>query len=127
MNLPVALRFVLVGLANSAVGLLIMVLCGEWLGWSPYAANAAGYAAGLAFGFALNRGWTFGDGRRATVTAPRYVLAFGVSYGLNLAVLATGLRLLALPAVLAQAVALATYSLVFFLMCRYFVFSPTTN
>ena len=70
----------------------------------------------------LNRSWTFGDRRRATITAPRYVIAFGISYGANLAVLAAGLHLLSLPATLAQAVALPTYSVVFYLLCRHFVF-----
>jgi putative flippase GtrA len=122
MTALTALRFVLTGVANTAVGLLVIVLCAQWLGWSPYAANAAGYVAGLALGYLLNRGWTFGDQRRATVTAPRYVIAFAIAYGANVAVLAAGLHALALPAPLAQALALTTYSVVFFLLCRYFVF-----
>jgi hypothetical protein len=58
---------------------------------------------------------------RAVITAPRYLVAFGISYGANLAVLAGGLQL-SLPVILAQAAALSTYSVVFFLLCRYFVF-----
>jgi putative flippase GtrA len=124
MNLRIARRFVLTGLANTVLGLLTIYACAELLGWSPYLANAMGYAVGLSVGFVLNRGWTFGDRRRTAVTAPRYVAAFGISYGANLAVLAAGLRLLSLPATLAQAAALATYSLIFYLLCRYFVFEP---
>ena len=124
MSLRIAVRFLLTGLVNVAVGLTTIIVCAELLGWSPYLANAAGYVVGLTTGFVLNRSWTFGDRRRATVTAPRYVMAFGISYGANLAVLAAGLRLLSLPATLAQAAALATYSLVFYLLCRYFVFEP---
>jgi putative flippase GtrA len=117
-----ALRFLLTGVANTAIGLLVVIACAHWLGWSPYVANAAGYAAGFAFGFVLNRGWTFGDRRKMAVTAPRYALAFVLSYAANLAVLATTLHVLAWPAALAQALALSTYSLMFFLLCRYFVF-----
>jgi putative flippase GtrA len=112
-----------VGLLNTALGLLVVVLCAEGLGWSPYFANAAGYAAGLAFGFAVNRVWTFGDQRRATVTAPRYLLAFGVSYSANLVVLAVMLRS-GLDPTVSQGLALTTYSAVFFLTCRFFVFVP---
>jgi putative flippase GtrA len=122
MSPGTATRFVITGVANTAVGFTTIFVCAELLGWSPYLANAAGYAVGLAFGFVLNRSWTFGDRRHATVTAPRYVIAFGVSYGANLAMLAAGLRLLSLPPILAQAAALATYSLIFYLLCRYFVF-----
>jgi putative flippase GtrA len=117
-----ALRFLLTGLANTALGLLVVIACAQGLGWSPYVSNATGYAAGLAFGFVLNRGWTFGDRRKLTVTAPRYVVAFAISYAANLLVLAAGLHALALPESIAQALALSTYSLVFFLLCRYFVF-----
>jgi putative flippase GtrA len=120
MNLRIGLRFLLTGAANTAVGLLVVSLC-QWAGGSPYVANAVGYAAGLAFGFVMNRTWTFGDRRRAVITAPRYLVAFGISYGANLAVLAGGLQL-SLPVILAQAAALSTYSVVFFLLCRYFVF-----
>jgi putative flippase GtrA len=127
MRVRIALRFLLAGLANTAVGLLVVSICGEWLGWSPYVANAVGYTAGLAFGFVVNRVWTFGDRRRAAITAPRYVIAFGISYGANLAVLTVGLSVLSLPPTIAQAAALSTYSLVFFLLCRYFVFEPDSG
>jgi putative flippase GtrA len=127
MNAAIALRFLLVGLLNTAVGLLVVTICGEWLGWSPYLANAVGYAAGLAFGFVMNRVWTFADRRRAAITAPRYLIAFGISYGANLVVLAGGLRVLSLPTTISQAAALSTYSLVFFLLCRYFVFEPASS
>jgi putative flippase GtrA len=123
----VALRFLLAGIANTAVGLLVVIACAQGLGWSPYAANAAGYVAGLTIGFLLNRGWTFADRRKVMATAPRYALAFAISYAANLAALATGLHVMALPAALAQALALSTYSLLFFLLCRYFVFAARAD
>lgn len=122
MSALAALRFLVTGVANTALGLLVVIACAHWLGWSPYAANATGYAAGLAFGFVVNRGWTFGDRRKVAITAPRYVLAFAISYAANLAVLTAALQLVAVPTAFAQALALSTYSLVFFLLCRYFVF-----
>ena len=127
MKLGLALRFVLTGLANTAVGVLVVVICSEVFGWSPYLANAGGYAAGLAFGFVMNRVWTFGDRRHAAITAPRYLIAFGIAYGLNLLVLTGGLHWLSLPATIAQAAALSTYSVVFFLLCRYYVFETRSG
>jgi putative flippase GtrA len=126
MSMRIAMRFVLVGVVNTAVGLLVVIACSEGLGWSPYLSNGVGYAAGLAFGFLMNHVWTFGDRRHAVITAPRYLIAFGISYGLNLLVLAAGLRLLSLPTTIAQAVALSTYSLVFFVLCRHFVFERSS-
>lgn len=118
-------RFLVTGIANTAVGLAVIVFCAEVLGFSAYLANAMGYAAGLALGFALNRNWTFGDRQGLRRTAPRYLAAFAVSYAMNLLVLTVCLRLLQLPAVFAQAAALATYSVVFYLLCRLLVFGST--
>jgi putative flippase GtrA len=126
MNARMAMRFLLVGVANTAVGLLVVVSCAQWFGWPPFAANGAGYAAGLGFGFILNRGWTFGDRRQVTITAPRYLMSFALSYAANAAVLAAGLDL-ALSAPVAQMLALSTYSVVFFLLSRYFVFTAGTT
>ena len=123
MSATTALRFVLSGVANTALGLLVVIVCARELGWSPYIANATGYAAGLTCGFLLNRGWTFDDRRKIAVTGPRYVLAFAISYATNLAVLTAALHTPALPAAMAQTLALSSYSIVFFLLCRYFVFA----
>ena len=52
------LRYSLVGLLNTALGLL--VIWGLMLaGFGPYSANVAGYAVGLVLSFFLNRAWTF--------------------------------------------------------------------
>src|SRR3546814_14358749 len=55
------------------------------MGAGDYTANAAGYAAGLALSYMLNRSWTF------AVTQPvnpselaRFLAAFAVSYAANL-------------------------------------------
>jgi putative flippase GtrA len=117
-----ALRFGATGVLNTVVGLIGVIAARELAGLSEYGANAFGYAVGLSFGFLMNRSWTFADRRKIAVTAPRYVLSFLISYGANLAVLATALGVLGIPANLAQAGALATYSIVFFVLCRWFVF-----
>jgi putative flippase GtrA len=116
-----AVRFAVVGVLNTVVGLLVIVAARE-LGLSDYTANAVGYAAGLTSGFAVNRGWTFQDRANLRATAPRYLAAFAVSYGANLLILAAGLDAFHLHPNLAQACALATYSIVFFVTCRAFVF-----
>jgi putative flippase GtrA len=117
-----ALRFGATGVLNTVVGLLGVIIARELAGLSEYAANACGYAVGLAFGFVMNRGWTFADRSHIAVTAPRYALAFLISYGANLAVLTVSLGALGAPPNLAQTFALATYSAVFFVLCRCFVF-----
>jgi putative flippase GtrA len=117
-----ALKFAVTGVLNTVVGLAFIIGSRELLGWSEYAANAIGYAAGLTFGFAMNRGWTFthrGDLRRSV---PRYLLAFAIAYSANLFMLAACLNTLRLHGNLAQACAMVTYSAIFFVLCRVFVF-----
>src|SRR3546814_3131161 len=78
------IRFGLVGLLNTAVGFAV-ILVALGMGAGDYTANAAGYAAGLALSYMLNRSWTF------AVTQPvnpselaRFLAAFAVSYAANL-------------------------------------------
>ena len=117
-----ALRFAIAGVANTLVGLAVVVCTSKLLGFNAYAANAAGYAAGLTFGYVLNRTWSFRDTARVRLTAPRYLLAFALSYGANLLVLVLGTEILGWPELAAQAAALTTYSVAFFVLCRWFVF-----
>lgn len=116
-------RFLLTGLVNTAVGLAAVALARDMIFESEYLANLFGFMAGLICGFILNRLWTFGDRRKASVAAPRYLIAFATSYLTNLLLLTIGLNALKLPGNAAQAVALIGYSVVFFVLCRQFVFS----
>lgn len=116
------LRYLSVGVLNTLVGLSVI-----WglilLGAPPVPANLGGYVAGLMIAFFLNRAWTF----RATARprqALRYIAAFGLAYGINLAILTVGLALLDLHGFLAQLPALAGYTVSFFLLCKFFVFGP---
>lgn len=115
-------RFLLTGIANTAVGLAAVILARKIPGASEYSANLVGFAAGLACGFILNRWWTFQDRRKITVAVPRYLTAFVISYLVNLLLLTICLNALKLPHNIAQAASLITYSVTFFLLCHRFVF-----
>ena len=116
-------RFAAVGVLNTFVGYAIIVAALS-LGASDYVANALGYSAGLLLGFILHRGWSFGgkgeQGRRAAI---RYGLAFGLAYSANIAVVSLGRRLGMIDLPVTHLVAMASYSLVFFLLARYYVFA----
>ncbi len=115
------LRFVAVGIVNTVVGLATVLAASAWFGANAFVANAAGLLAGFIIGYQLNRLWTFRSARAVAMTAPRYLLAFGLSYSFNLVLLAFALRAGMHP-ILAQGVALVAYSLAFFLLCRLMVF-----
>lgn len=116
------LRFGVVGLVNTALGYAV-ILTGLALGWGDIASNAAGYAAGLLAGFALNRRWTFRNGAGSRMSeGRRYVLVFLIAYCANLAVLALARSLGFVESPLAQLAGLCTYSALFYLGSSRYVF-----
>lgn len=120
-------RFALTGLANSAVGWAV-IFGGLWAGLSGYAANAAGYAVGLMLSFTLNRGFVFGvRGEISGREVARFLAAFGVAYGCNLAVLVAAQSVLGADNPLAQLPAIAAYVVIFFLLSQRFVFRPAAS
>ncbi len=118
------LRFVLTGLANSAVGWAV-IFGGLWAGLSGLVANAAGYGVGLILSFTLNRRFVFGVGGAVSGReVARFLAAFGVAYGVNVAVLMAAQGVLGEGSPLAQLPALAAYVAVFFVLSQWFVFRP---
>lgn len=117
-----AFRFCVVGLVNTVAGLVVIVFAAEAFGAEAYFSNAAGLLAGIVIGYQLNRHWTFASQERASVTAPRYLLAFAGAYMTNIAVLTAGLSWFTIQPLIAHATALLAYSIVFYLLCRRVVF-----
>jgi len=116
-------RYLLVGIANTGVGYSVILVLQLGLGAPALAANAAGYAAGWALSYMLNRDFTFKSRRAHRAALPGYVAAAAICYLLNAAVLHLGLDRLGLPVALAQALAIASYTVSFYLLNRYVVFA----
>mgnify|MGYP003607742087 CR=1 FL=1 len=117
-----AVRFVAVGVLNTAVGLLTMYALMYVADVGPLPANAAGYAVGFLLGFALNRRWTFEA--RATVhsqLAP-YMAVIAGAYLVNLGLVFVLTRDLRMNAYLAQLAGMAVYTPLAFLGCHVWVF-----
>lgn len=111
--------FVVVGAANTVAGLAVIFGCLHFLDLPPLAANAAGYAVGLATSFLLNGRFTFHGATLSTATFARFLLVIGIAYVAN----AVAVLLLS-PAnrYLAQVAGMAIYTVLSFLGCRVFVF-----
>lgn len=115
-------RFLLTGLANSALGWAV-IFGALWAGVDSLAANAAGYGVGLLLSFTLNRHYVFGVGGAVSGREiARFIAAFALAYGANLAVLISAEALLGRGHPLAQLPAIAAYVLIFFLLSQRFVF-----
>lgn len=116
-----AVRFGLVGVANTVVGLGTIYACLFVLGWPDVPANVAGYTLGLLQSFVLNRNWTFRSRIGILPGLLRFVAVFAVAYAVNL-VLVLGLRRAGIGPALAHAAGIPVYTLIFFVLSRWFVF-----
>lgn len=117
-----AIRFGMVGVANTLVGLAVIAALLH-LGAGDYLANAVSYAVGLCLSFILNRAWTFGvRGPVGLSEVRRFVTVFALSYAANLAVLTVMRSLGFAESLIGQGMAMVVYSGCFFLLSREFVF-----
>ncbi|HEX2114436.1 MAG TPA: GtrA family protein [Alphaproteobacteria bacterium] len=115
-------RFALVGVGNTLVGLGFIFLGKFMLALPDIPANALGYAAGLAFSFWGNAVWTFEYRGAFMIPAARYAVAFALAYGANLASLVV-LTSAGVDGYLAQAASVVPYAATFYLLARFFVFA----
>ncbi len=117
----VPFRFLLVGVANSTIGLSIIFLL-KWLGCSDITANVFGYATGLIVSFALNRKWTFDHSGSVLPAAWRFLLVFAIAYLANLLTVLALVRLVQMNAYAAQILGVPPYTAIFYVGSRYFAF-----
>jgi putative flippase GtrA len=125
-----ALRYGLVGLVNTGVGLGVIAFLEFGLHLSPYLANAGGYGAGFVIGFVLSKLFVFRARGGTAASGLRYGVAVALAYGLNLVVLTLARRLLpdgGLFHLAAQLSAMGAYTVSLFLASRYFVFAGATR
>jgi putative flippase GtrA len=114
-------RFALVGVGNTLIGLGVIYLGKFALALPDVPANALGYAAGLAFSFWGNAVWTFEYRGALALPAARYAVAFALAYGANLAALVV-LTSAGADGYVAQAASVLPYAATFYLLSRRFVF-----
>lgn len=116
------MRFLVVGVLNTAVGLACIVAAMRWLALDYRVANAMGYAVGCGLGFVLNRAWTFGDRGRWQGSLARWLGVVGACWGLNLGMAVLLHEGLGMDAYAAQLGGLLAYAGPAFLGGRCFAF-----
>lgn len=119
-------RYSVSGVVNTVVGFSIIFLL-TYLGFSPVAANVAGYAGGLISGFYLSRVFVFKQGGNAAKQGAQYFGAFLVAFLVNLGVLKLVLSFTHLPVMLAQLASAIAYTFVIFVISRYLIFSESNT
>ena len=119
-------RYGVVGVINTCVGYAIFWIGLRGFGLVPHVANAISYALSLCLAFGLNRCFVFTSApsaaRTARHTAWRFALAFCGAFSLNQTILWALLHGSALAPELAQLCAMVGYSVVLYLLSKFFVF-----
>ncbi len=115
-------KFLVVGFANTLVGLGAIWMAKWLLGAGDVLANVIGYGLGLALSFTLNRAWTFGYRGATPLALLRFLLVFAVAYMLNLSTVLAAIRFGHVDPYLAQAIGIVPYTAFGYLASRYFVF-----
>jgi putative flippase GtrA len=115
-------RFLLVGVANTALGYAVIFGCMYLAKLSPELSNAAGYAVGFLVSYFLNRHFTFRSAQRRSTELVRFGIVFLIAYTANLAVLIVLVRTLEVHAGLSQIIAGVIYIGTAYMLNKHYVF-----
>ena len=117
-------RFVVVGLANTFIGLSVIFACKALLGMGDVLSNLLGYGVAVLLGFALNKRWTFENTGDPVGAFVRYLAVLMLAYAANLSVTLYAIDVVHLNSYIAQALGIVPYALTGYLGGRWFAFAP---
>lgn len=118
------LRYGLIGILSNSVGYIVYLLITH-AGASPKITMTLLYAAGATVGFFGNRKWTFSHEGNFLGAGVRYVIAHGLGYLINLALLLVLADHFRYPHQWVQAFAIFIIAGYLFLTFKFFVFPKT--
>jgi glycosyltransferase involved in cell wall biosynthesis/putative flippase GtrA len=116
------IRFLIVGVANTLVGLSTIYIAMYFLQLDMVHANVIGYSVGILLGFALNKNWTFSNNDHIVSSFIRYLLVLAVAYVANLTTVLFTNTHFDLNPYIAQSLGIIPYTVIGFLGSRYFAF-----
>lgn len=109
------------GALNTLLGFAaIFFLMG--FGVSPIVANTCGYLFGLLLGFLVAKKLVFRSNGYFVTETIRYLIAFAISFFINISVLGLLLNLLELNPYASQILAATSYTVAMYMLSRLFVF-----
>lgn len=115
-------RYCLVGLVNTAVGLSLIYACMLFFNLPPGISNAIGFAVGVCVSYVLNKRFTFKSSAPAGRSFAMFAGVVAVGYAANLALVLFAVHTAGLNPYLAQPLGLSVYIVIVFLGSRYAVF-----
>jgi putative flippase GtrA len=117
-----AIKYGLVGVGNTLLSLAVIWVMMKPLGYGAVSSNITGYAVGVLNSFVWNKRWTFRSQATWLGSALRFGLVFGVCYALQLGLLLYLDKRLAIDKYYNQIIAMAFYTVINFLLNKYFTF-----
>lgn len=120
-------RFIAVGLSNTAVGLGAVFVCWRVFGWSDVTSNVTGYCVGLAWAFTWHRRITFQADTAVVHGFVRFVAVCLAAYATNLEVVLLARAWLGPRSFVPHVLGNVVYSTLVFVGCRWFVFRPSAD
>ncbi len=118
-----AIKYGIVGVGNTLITALVIWILMKGLGCSDVLSNSVGYAAGVLNSFLWNRKWTFRSDAGWMSSGFRFLVAFGICYLLQLALLVYVLnRYLPIDPYYNQLLAMVFYTAINFVMNKYYTF-----
>ena len=120
-------KFGLVGISNTIITAVVIWLMLKIFGFNDLSANIIGYIAGLTNSFIWNRKWTFRSKSKIKDTVFKFILIFVISYLLQLGVLFFLLNRLQIDAYWCHLIAMAVYTLVNFVLNKFYTFKTDSK
>ena len=116
------IKFCLIGVINGVVGFSVILSLIYLFNVNYLVSNLLGYICGLITSFLLNKYVNFKSEGNVRVELPVFIGSFLIAYSINAIVLYTMVELLLQPKILGLVVASGTYTVLFYLSSRFFVF-----
>ncbi len=118
------IRYGVVGVLNNTLGYLVYLFV-TYLGLDPKITITILYPLAAIMAYFSHMKYSFAYQGRRVSSLLRYILAYAMSYGLNLMMLSILCDKFQMPHQLVQAIAIPCVAVILFLLLRYFVFSSS--
>ena len=123
VSLQSLIKFSMVGISNTALGLGIIYIAWNVFGIDDITANILGYLAGFLWGYFWNRSWTFSTAPKGIKSFWRYIFICILAYSANLATLGSLRSVLGPDSFLPHVAGALVYAGLSYIGSCYFAFS----
>jgi putative flippase GtrA len=115
-------RYCFIGGVNGVVTYSLIFILMVFFNLNYLVSNVLGYAAGITTSFLLNKYANFKSDGKVRIELPIFVFSFLIAYSVNIVVLYALVEWLFQSQLTGLIIASATYSVLFYLASRFFVF-----